>query len=302
VSSGSYPSSLSNQGMQPTRYTARPMPEPLGAVRPNSWRNPATLFISHSSGDLHIVEALVDLFRSAFAISPDSLRCTSLDGYRLTGGVSIDEQLRREVHEAEAFVGLISHRSLQSMYVVFELGARWGAGKHLIPLLAPGVAPRVLQPPLSALNALSCGSAAHLHQLVAELATALNVRLYPAFAYQREIERILALPPVPAEIRVPKYLRTELEQDFRVRKERLSGSQRELLDYLEAQSVRRASIPQHDLETEIGARFKSVYWRVESLCSLGFIDKEVTDFKGEIPSYNYRLSDEYKSWLSGLGP
>jgi TIR domain len=132
------------------------------------------LFISHSSGDLGIIEALVGLFRSALAISPDSLRCTSLDGYRLPGGASIDEQLRRQVHDAEAFVGLISHRSLQSMYVIFELGARWGAGKHLIPLLAPGVASRVLQSPLSALNALSCGSAAHLHQLVEELATALK--------------------------------------------------------------------------------------------------------------------------------
>jgi hypothetical protein len=87
------------------------------------------LFISHSSGDLAIIEPLVGLLRSALAISPDSLRCTSLDGYRLPGGASIDEQLRREVHDAEAFVGLISHRSLQSMYVLFELGARWGAGK-----------------------------------------------------------------------------------------------------------------------------------------------------------------------------
>jgi hypothetical protein len=133
------------------------------------------------------------------------------------------------------------------MYVVFELGARWGTGKHLIPLLAPGVAPHVLPPPLSALNALSCGSAGHLHQLVAELATTLNVRLYPASAYQREIERILALPPVPAEVRVPQSLRMELEQDFGVRKERLSDSQKAILNYLEAQLVRRASIPQHDV-------------------------------------------------------
>jgi TIR domain len=260
------------------------------------------LFISHSSGDLGIIEALVGLFRSALAISPDSLRCTSLDGYRLPGGASIDEQLRREVHDAEAFVGLISHRSLQSMYVIFELGARWGAGKHLVPLLAPGVASHVLRSPLSALNALSCGSASHLHQLVEELATTLKVRLYPAAAYQREIEHILALPRAPEEIRVPTYLRAELEQDFRERKERLPDSQKEILDYLEAQSLRRASIPQHDLDSEFGARFRSVYWRLESLCFLGFVDKEVTDFKGDTPRYNYRLSQDYKSWLARSRP
>jgi hypothetical protein len=187
------------------------------------------------------------------------------------------------------------------MYVVFELGARWGTGQPIIPLLAPGVASRVLQPPLSALHALSCASAASLHQLVTDLATVLNVRPYPAAAYQREVERILALPPVPAEVYVPQYLRTELEQDFRKRKERLSDGQREILEYLETESARRRNIPQHDLETEFSGRFRGIYWRLESLCSLGFIDKEVTDFKGNIPRYIYRLSDEYKSWRGPAG-
>ncbi|HEY7494239.1 MAG TPA: hypothetical protein VIH59_24450 [Candidatus Tectomicrobia bacterium] len=74
------------------------------------------LCISHSSDDLRVVETLVDLCRSALTISPDRLCCTSLDGYRLPIGARIDEQLRREVHETEAFVGLVSHRRLRSMY------------------------------------------------------------------------------------------------------------------------------------------------------------------------------------------
>jgi hypothetical protein len=215
--------------------------------------------------------------------------------------VSIDEQLRREVNEAEAFVCLISPRSLQSMYVVFELGARWGTGKPLIPLLAPGVAAPILQPPLSALHALSCESAASLHQLVIDLARMLNVRLYPAPTYQREVERILALPPAPAEVHVPQYLRTELEQDFCERKKRLSAGQREILEYLEIQSTRGRHIPQRDLETEFSRRLRGVYWRLESLRALGFIDKDVMDFMGEIPRYIYRLSDEYKSWRGPTG-
>src|SRR5215510_4038610 len=99
------------------------------------------LFISHSSKDLQLVRALIDLLRSALSISPEDLRCTSLDGYRLPAGVGTDDQLRLEVHDADAFIGVISYHSLQSLYVVFELGARWGARKHLVPLLAPGVTP-----------------------------------------------------------------------------------------------------------------------------------------------------------------
>ena len=87
------------------------------------------LFISHSSKDLEVVRALIYLFRSALAISPEEIRCTSLEGYRLPAGASVDEKLRQEVHEAKVFIGLISYNSLQSIYVVFELGARWGAGK-----------------------------------------------------------------------------------------------------------------------------------------------------------------------------
>ena len=137
------------------------------------------LFISHSKDDLRIVESLVDLFRSGLAITPDHLRVTTLDGYRLPGGTNVDEQLRREVHDAKVFIGLISPHSLKSMYVIFELGARWGAGRHLIPILAPGVLPETLLPPLSALNALSCANPAHLHQLLGELANVLDVQISP---------------------------------------------------------------------------------------------------------------------------
>jgi hypothetical protein len=61
----------------------------------------------------------------------------SIDGYRLPGGADTDIQLRQEVHEADAFIGVISSHSISSLYVAFELGARWGAGRPLIPLITP---------------------------------------------------------------------------------------------------------------------------------------------------------------------
>ena len=259
-----------------------------------------SIFISHSSKDVQTAQALTDLFRSALAISPTDIRCTSLEGHLLPAGASVDELLRREVHGAKAFVGLISYSSLQSLYVVFELGARWGAGKHLIPLLAPGVSPDALKAPLSSFNSLSCGSASQLHQLVRELASLLEVELHPPFTYQREIDGVLNLPRAQGSVVVPKCLEKELELDYSARRDNLPDSQKEILKYLEKQSNKRASMPQSDFEAEFRGRIKSVYWRLESLCHLGFVEKEVTDHNKGIPRYNYRLSGDYAEWRSKL--
>lgn len=254
------------------------------------------LFISHTSKDEPVVEALVELCRNALAIPPRDIRCTSLDGSRLPGGARISDRLREEVNDAQAFVGLISYNSLQSMYVVFELGARWGAAKSLIPLLAPGVEPDILEGPLSELNPLRCGDAAQLHQLVDELAQRLGVASNPPATYQRYIDKILALPPAPKKPIVPEYLLTKLNLDFAARKGGLTPTQKELLDYLEQESKKRASIPQKDFElVRITA---SAYWRLETLCYLGFMEKEVTGDRGGKQTFNYRLSPEYSRFIA----
>jgi ubiquitin-protein ligase len=134
-----------------------------------------TLFISHSSQDAALVELLANLLKSALGLKPYQIRCTSVDGYRLPVGAKTDETLRKEIQEAQLFIGLISASSIQSSYVLFELGARWGCGKHLAPLLAPASIPAILFGPLANLNALRCDSAPQLRQLVSDLAGELKI-------------------------------------------------------------------------------------------------------------------------------
>ena len=150
------------------------------------------LFISHSSGDVELAAALVELLRSALSLSAESIRCTSVDGYRLRGGANTNEQLRAEVHDAEAFIGIISARSMRSTYVLFELGARWGSARPLVPLLAPGTPSSVMEGPAAAINALRSDKVAQLHQLVDELGETLRIRPEKPAAYQAAIERVLA--------------------------------------------------------------------------------------------------------------
>lgn len=156
-----------------------------GSNAENMSTNNIRLFISHSANDHDFVERVVELLRSALALSASQIRCTSVDGYRLPGGSNTNERLRQEVHDADAFIGVISSNSLRSLYVAFELGARWGAGLTLIPLLAPGTDPSVLGGPLGGLNALSAASRPQLHQLISELSRGLGIKSEDPAVYER---------------------------------------------------------------------------------------------------------------------
>ncbi len=257
------------------------------------------LFISHSSEDMEIVQALVELVRFGLVISPDRIRCTSLPGYRLPGGAEFNEQLRREVNEAKAFVGLISQNSLESMYVMFELGARWGADKQLIPLLTPGCDSTLIKEPLSRLHMLRCDSVTDLQQFLSELGKLLKCELNPTASYQSYIDKVVSLRQISNQIIIPKYLEKYLKLDFDTRKNELTNSQKEILNWLEMELERRDAVPQRDFKniTFDNKVIASDYWRLESLCLLGFLSKEIIEYyQGKTPRYAYRLSEEYKNF------
>ena len=132
------------------------------------------VFISHSSRDVHLAEAVVNLLRNALNLQAGDIRCTSVDGYGLPGGVSTDDQLRLEVHVAELVVGLITPSSLRSAYVAFELGARWGANRPMIPLLGKGASPNDLEGPLRATNALDCSREPQVYQFIEDASEVLK--------------------------------------------------------------------------------------------------------------------------------
>jgi hypothetical protein len=153
--------------------------------------NMIKIFISHSSQDIKLVSKLVDLIRAALNLSSGDIRCTSLDGYKLPGGADFNAHLRQEVHDSQVFIGLLSQSSIQSQYVLFELGARWGAGKHLIPLLAPNMDDNLIRDPLRSFNILRCDNKNGLAQLVEDLSVFLNINLDKQSAYQRHIDEII---------------------------------------------------------------------------------------------------------------
>jgi len=154
-------------------------------------RKALSIFISHSSKDSDIALLLIELLRAALGLTDEQIRCSSVDGFRLASGANVDDVLKAEVPEAQAFIGLITPKSIASAYVLFELGARWGARRHMIPVLA-GIGPDALQGPLKGINSISANSIAQLHQLLSDLADALSVDLQRAASYTRYAEKLIA--------------------------------------------------------------------------------------------------------------
>jgi hypothetical protein len=155
----------------------------------------ARLFISHASDDRELARCVVALFRTALNLPASAIRCTSVDGHRLEGGADTDETVRNEIGTADAFVGILSDRSMRSKYVLIELGARWGLNKHLLPLLAPGTPTSVLGGPLAGKNALQADSEPQLHQMVREVARVLGIDPEPADVYLRQLQDIKEWKP-----------------------------------------------------------------------------------------------------------
>lgn len=150
------------------------------------------VLISHSSKDAELATALIELLRAGIGLLADQIRCSSVDGYRLPVGVNTEKRLREEVNAAPVVVGLITPNSLSSHYVMFELGARWGANLFVAPLLA-GVEASKLSGPLSLLNALSANNDAQLHQLVANIGGQLGLRVQSAASYVRHVSALKGL-------------------------------------------------------------------------------------------------------------
>ncbi|HEY1939379.1 MAG TPA: toll/interleukin-1 receptor domain-containing protein [Candidatus Angelobacter sp.] len=154
------------------------------------------IFVSHSSKDANLAEAIVDLLRSALALNASEIRCSSVDGYKLPVGVNTESKLREEVNAATVVIGLITPNSLASSYVMFELGARWGSGLFLAPLLA-GVTPHELTGPLRLLNALSGENESDVHHLLKGVGEKLHRPLQNTASY---IKRIATVEQLAREI------------------------------------------------------------------------------------------------------
>lgn len=151
------------------------------------------IFISHSSKDKKIVEALVTLLRSSLNISSKKIRASSIAGYRFGSGTEIDDQIRLEIEQAKIMLVVMTKNSLESAYVQSELGARWGSKKMLIPIIAYNTEVGALPGPIKSINSVAGDNPGQVHQLIDDIAAELGVERESTASFQKEINAFVAL-------------------------------------------------------------------------------------------------------------
>jgi hypothetical protein len=150
------------------------------------------IFISHSSKDAGVAKKVIDLLRASLNLTDEDIRCTSVNGYRLKGGADTTSNLRAEVFSCELLIGLISANSMQSHYTLFELGARWGADKHMLPLIIDAKGTEILGGPLQGINALDAHDVGQVLQFVSDAGGYINKTAGKPSAYLSHIQDLIA--------------------------------------------------------------------------------------------------------------
>lgn len=111
----------------------------LAAVEAEATRTVSPkIFISHRHKDQAVAHALSELLVGYFQLSPQDIRCTSVQPYRLPFGKNTGERLRDEISRASVVLGILSPDTSESSYVMFELGAAWSQRIYTCPLLSKG--------------------------------------------------------------------------------------------------------------------------------------------------------------------
>lgn len=162
------------------------------------------IFISHSSKDKDLAEALTELLRLALNVTSDKIRCTSVDGTRLELGADTNEVIKTELRESRVFIVLLTPASLESDYVLFEMGARWGAKLHLGPLMAKGATSRDIPSPIGNLNALQATEEGQLHQFLGDVAQALNLERPSPSSYLKAFKNMMSVSSTVSRVVEPK--------------------------------------------------------------------------------------------------
>ena len=117
------------------------------------------IFVSHKESEKKIAESLVDFLKSSLDINDNEIRCTSVAGYQLKFERTIPDQLKRDIRSSKVIIALLTEESLESKWIMFEIGASWALGKKVVPILGTGLNHENLPGPLRSRPGIFIGEA-----------------------------------------------------------------------------------------------------------------------------------------------
>ncbi len=115
------------------------------------------VFITHSSLDQPLAEALVEALRLGANLPEDRIFCSSVEGLGIPTGAEFLHYIREQLQDTDLVVPLITPGNLDSMFCAYELGAAWVRDVAMFPLAVPPVPRAGLPGPLGAKQVAAFG-------------------------------------------------------------------------------------------------------------------------------------------------
>ena len=125
-------------------------------------------------------------------IDDAELRCTSVPGHKLPVGSDFAATLLEDIGESSVVIGLITKNALASSWVLFELGATWGAKKHMKPLVTDEVDLKSLPGPVSGRHVAKLSNKGDLNQFLEEIAETVGAKRRASAKGMKPMEQLLS--------------------------------------------------------------------------------------------------------------
>lgn len=255
------------------------------------------LFISHAHKDQDLAGRLVDTLTANLEVPKGALRCTSVPGYQLELGAMAPDVLRRELGSSACVVALLTPHSVGTEWVLFELGAAWANAKMAIPLLAGGVAAKDIPGPFRGAAGGDLQSAVTVDQLIDQLERVLGWPQRHDLAARHKRYELAEYAAQKTFAQDPA--RAELNASFTAKRARIGSRQGALLDYLTKKTRSGGSIAQEEIEAAFPNLPGGVYYRLEQLRLLGFLERAMQSGTTAGPGYAWQLSPAYREEVNG---
>lgn len=106
------------------------------------------IFITHSSLDQELADALVQALRLGANLSEQHIFCSSVEGLGIPTGEEFLHYIRDQLEGTQLVIPLVTPAYLDSTFCAYELGASWVRQVPLFPLAVPPVSRAGLPGPL----------------------------------------------------------------------------------------------------------------------------------------------------------
>jgi TIR domain len=250
------------------------------------------LFISHAHRDADIAARLVDVIGANMEVPDGELRCTSVAGYQLDLGAMAPDVLRRELGSALCVIALFTPNSLANDWVLFELGAAWANAGTSIPLLAGGLEDKDIPGPLRGAAGGQLNTPGTVDRLLDQLQRILGWPSRSSLVAQGKRHELVEYMRAKAFVQDPAY--GELTAGFAAKRARIGERQGRLLDYLTNKAKGRPYLSLDDLADKVAGSGNELFYRLEQLRLLGFVNRvDLGEVNGE-PSFGWALSEKYR--------